>query len=387
MPPPIVCIDCAPLIVRSAGVKTYLYHWVNALRDLNPNAIRTFLAPDGPELHHEGGFRLHPRQIGTLLALNMLRSFGGGIMAPRCDMFHASNLLRNIPRRPRLTATIHDLTTWILPEYHTPGNVAADRAFAERVLKRARGLIAVSENTRQDAIRVLGLAAEKIQVIHHGVPRRYRSVPPDAVARVRAAFSLNKPYYLSVGTIEPRKNIDALLTAWQSLPAPFRGEYDLVVAGAPGWSNDTTMQKLLQLSGEGAGIRYLGYVPESDLPALTAGASAFVYPSFYEGFGIPVAQAMAAGCPVITSNVSSLPEVTGGAAILIDPRSVAELGAAMRRVGESADLRSQLAAAGRARAKLYTWEAAAARSPGVLRFSCVETISRELWRQGRFSKY
>jgi len=122
------------------------------------------------------------------------------------------------------------------------------------------------------------------------------------------------------------------------------------------------MKRLRQANADNRGVRYLGYVAEPDLPALTAGATAFVYPSLYEGFGIPVAQAMAAGSPVITSNVSSLPEVTGGAAILIDPRSEAELTAAILRVGESSDLRAQLKTRGIERSQIFTWERAATES-------------------------
>jgi glycosyltransferase involved in cell wall biosynthesis len=134
------------------------------------------------------------------------------------------------------------------------------------------------------------------------------------------------------------------------------------VAGPPGWSSDATTQRLEQANTDNQGIRYLGYVPEPDLPSLTAGATAFVYPSLYEGFGIPVAQAMAAGSPVITSNLSSLPEITAGSAVLIDPRSVAELTAAIQRVGESPDLRARLKTQGIERAKQFTWEKAAAES-------------------------
>jgi glycosyltransferase involved in cell wall biosynthesis len=362
MDSPVICIDCSPLLVRSAGVKTYLHHWLNAMRAIDPAAIRTFLAPNRPGLVHEGGLRLHPLQIATLLALNRLPSVFGNMLAPRCDIFHVSNLLRNTPKGPRLTATIHDLTAWILPDCHTPANVAADRAFAERVLKRADGLIAVSENTRQDAIRILGIPPGKIRVVHLGVPPSYTSVASESIARLAEAYSLRKPWFLSVGTIEPRKNIDTLLASWQSLPASFRSEYELIVAGLPGWHSETTMKKLSHANGEGQGVRYLGYVPEADLPALTAGAAALVYPSLYEGFGIPVAQAMAAGCPVITSNVSSLPEITGGAALLIDPRSEAELSAAIRRVGESPDLRRRMQAEGIERARGFTWERAAAES-------------------------
>ena len=362
MPSPAICIDCSPLLVRSAGVKTYIYHWLNALRRQNPSAIRTFLEPKTRDLIHEGGIRLHPLQIATLLALNRLPRFFSTLLAPPSLIFHASNLLRNIPKTPKLTATIHDMTAWSLPACHTPANIAADNAYAERVLKRADGLIAVSENTKRDAVQVLGLSPDKIRVIHLGIPPAYRSVPTDAIARVTRRLALHKPYFLSVGTIEPRKNLDTLLTAWQALPPDFRENYHLIVAGPPGWSSGATTKRLLQANTENRGIRYIGYVPEPDLPALTAGAAAFVYPSLYEGFGIPVAQAMAAGAPVITSNLSSLPEITGGAAVLIDPRSVTDLTAAIRRVGDSPGLRERLKTQGIDQAKQFTWEKAAAES-------------------------
>src|SRR5581483_1273182 len=188
-------------------------------------------------------------------------------------------------KRRKITATVHDLTCWLMPELHTPANVRADRFFAENTLKRADGLIAVSENTRQDAIRILGIAPEKIRTIYSGIPDDYFN----AVPMVRA-----KPYILFVGTIEPRKNVDVLLDAWKA--ARYRGDYELLIAGPAGWAAEKTMARLV--AGE-PGVTYLGYVSEREMPSLTAGAAAFVYPSLYEGFGFPVAQAMAAGVPVI----------------------------------------------------------------------------------------
>ena len=198
-------------------------------------------------------------------------------------------------------------------------------------------------------------------MIHPGVPPSYFSVTQESRDRVAAAYRLRLPYFLSVGTIEPRKNLDTLLTAWGGLPASVREGNELVLVGMPGWQAQSTTDRILQANREGR-IRYLGYVPEDDLPALTAAAIGFVYPSLYEGFGIPVAQAMAAGCPVITSNVSSLPEITAGSALLVDPRSVSELGAALRSVIERADLRTELSALGTRTAARYTWERAAAES-------------------------
>ena len=359
---PTVCIDCSPLLVRSAGVKTWCFHWLQALRALDPAHIRTFLAPENlNELLHEGGVQMYPRQILTLLSLNRLPAFFTGMLAPKSDIFHISNLLHKYPAASRLSATLHDLTPWILPDCHTPAMVAADKAFASRILRRAAGVIAVSEHSKSDAVRILNLDPEKIEVIYPGVSDRYSTVPKQAAAAAAAALNLRKPYFLSLGTIEPRKNLDTLLTAWESLPASFRDGYELVIAGMPGWRSGATLRRIQEASRDGR-IRYAGYVAEALLPGLTAGAEALVYPSLYEGFGLPVAQAMAAGCPVIASNVSSLPEITGGDALLADPLSVSELAAAIQKMGDSPDLRVRLRAAGIERAARFTWNSAAAAS-------------------------
>jgi alpha-1,3-rhamnosyl/mannosyltransferase len=158
--------------------------------------------------------------------------------------------------------------------------------------------------------------------------------------------------------IEPRKNVDALLDAWQD--CRLRDEFDLVIAGPSGWAAERTLARLASTP---PGVRYLGYVKEEELPGLTAGAAAFVYPSLYEGFGIPVAQAMAAGVPVITSNTSCLPEVASGGALLVDPRSAAEIRAAMEKLLSSPALQEELRTAGVARARReYRWDVCARKS-------------------------
>jgi len=166
-----------------------------------------------------------------------------------------------------------------------------------------------------------------------------------------------RPYVLFVGTIEPRKNVDTLLDAWQS--TRLRDDFDLFIAGPVGWSAEKTVARL---RAGVPGVRYLGYVSEDELPGLTAGAAAFVYPSLYEGFGFPVAQAMAAGVPVITSNTSCLPEIAGEGAVLVDPRSPDEIAAAMKKTLTSPTLRDQLGRAGAARAQHYRWDECAQKS-------------------------
>jgi glycosyltransferase involved in cell wall biosynthesis len=351
-----VTIDAVPLLVRSAGVKNYLYYWARHLRQESRGVeIRFFPFLGEPGLLDHEDSVANPvttyARLGLLFLLNRIPNDAIGWMDPDIDIFHTCKVL-NPPRHAKLTATVHDLTCWLLPETHSPANVAADKNFAERILKRADGLIAVSEATRSDAVRILKLSPEKIRVIHHGVADMFFRVTPEDADAVRSRHGLHRPYLLFVGTIEPRKNVDLLLNAYQGLPSSIRDEFDLVLAGPPGWAQSETRARLRQPS---PGIRYLGYVAEQDLPGLFAGSAAFVYPSLYEGFGFPVAQAMAAGTPVITSDVSALPEIAGGAALLIDPRSERDLQDAMRNLLTSPSRRAQLIDLGRSNARRFSW--------------------------------
>ncbi len=353
-----ITIDATSLLLRSAGVKNYTFHWLRHLRRAAAKGeeIRAYpLLGDVNQLDHEASalsfWQTAPR-LAVLYAVNALGPSALDLAIGRSDIFHASNQVHHAPRKARLTATVHDLTAFLMPVLHTPGNVRADQIFAERILKKAHGLIAVSENTRQDAIRVLKIAPEKIVPIYSGVAPEYF----DALPTRRA-----KPYVLYVGAIEPRKNLDTLLDAWSQLQSDLREAFELVLAGPMGWAPESTQARIRSES------TYLGYVPEAELPGLIAGADAFVYPSLYEGFGFPVAQAMAAGVAVVTSNVSCLPEVAGDGALLVDPRSASDIATALTRALESETLRADLGRRGRERAKRYSWEKCATQSLEFLR--------------------
>jgi alpha-1,3-rhamnosyl/mannosyltransferase len=354
-----LCLDCIPFLVRSAGVKAYLFQLHIHLRRLaGGHSVVSFPWLDGvEEFHHEGSV-ISPlptaARVALLYFLNIPGNHALDLLGRKIDVFHSSNQIRNPPRNALLTTTIHDMTAWSHPEMHTPGTIAADKRFAEHIILRARGIITPSESSRRDAIERLGLPPDRVRAIHHGIDETYFG-PIDA-GLARARYALGKPYILFVSTIEPRKNLTRLLDAYGQLPESVRAEYDLLVAGPAGWESASTMSRL---TNSGPSVRYLGYVPESLLPSLTAGASVFAYPSLYEGFGFPVAQAMAAGTPVIASNVSSLPEIAGGAAVLVDPYSTEEICTALNRVLTSPSLRVGLAATGRERAKRYRWERAA----------------------------
>jgi alpha-1,3-rhamnosyl/mannosyltransferase len=359
-----VCIDATPLLLRSAGVKTYIHHWLRALA-LTAEGRRLEAFPwigVLPPLDHQGsGYRLlgTGARLAALYLANIKGSPALNWIAGKPDVFHATNQVRNPPSKTRLTATLHDLTCWVMPEVHTWENVLSDRRFSERVLRQADALIAVSDQTRQDAERYLGLPAERIEVIYSGVNPAYYSPAEHVVQDVRTRLRLSRQYVLFVGTIEPRKNLDAALDAYLALPAPDREEFEFIIAGPRGWAAPRT---LARLKTPPEGVRYLGYVPERDLPGLTAGATVFFYPSLYEGFGFPVAQAMAAGVPVVTSNVSALPEITAGAALLVDPRSEAEMRSALERILCAPSFRAELAEAGRRRAAQFSWEECARRT-------------------------
>ncbi len=293
------------------------------------------------------------RGLGALAAANYTPLPVLEWAARGCDIFHATNLVRRPPRRPRLTATIHDLTSWIMPEVHSAATRRADAA-AAGLFRRADGLIAVSEATKADAVRILGIASERITVIHSGIAPAFFDVPPEKIEDARRRYGLARPFVLALGTIEPRKNIGALVSAYAAMAKSVREHFDLVLAGPLGWKASAPAPS--------SGVRYLGYVPESSVAPLTAAATVFAYPSLYEGFGFPLAQAMAAGVPSIASNVSSLPEIAGDAALLIDPRSVSELRDGLERLLLSPSLRAELRSKGLAQARRFTWQRAAEES-------------------------
>jgi glycosyltransferase involved in cell wall biosynthesis len=354
-----LCLDCIPFLVRSAGVKAYLFQLHTHLRR-QPRGHDVLSFPwldDVAEFHHEGSvIATLPTlaRVGLLYSLNLPGNHALDLLGRRIDIFHSSNQIRNPPRNALLTTTIHDMTAWSHPEMHTSGTIAADQRFAEHIILKARGIITPSESTRRDAIERLRLNPDRVRAINHGISEAYFAPPLPELARVR--YQLKKPYILFVSTIEPRKNLSRLLDAYRGLSNSLRGEYDLVVAGPAGWESGATMARL---RASGPSVRYLGYVPETLLPSLTGGATVFAYPSLYEGFGFPVAQAMAAGVPVVTSNLSSLPEIAGEAAVFVDPLSTIELRDALDRLLLSESLRGRLVSLGSEQAARYRWDRAA----------------------------
>jgi alpha-1,3-rhamnosyl/mannosyltransferase len=348
-------IDVTPLLLRSAGVKTWTWHFLEHLRK-NSGNDQIVPLPDvsrsAPLVHDRsilGSLETWWR-LGTLYAINAPLSPIIGLVTKNLDVFHASNQIRKLPGRIRVTATLHDMTCWILPEFHTAANVRADRHFSEMLTKKAARMIAVSNSTKMDAIRLLNIDPDRIQVVYPGVADSFFGAKPAVRTR---------PYVLCVGMLEPRKNLITLLDAWQTVQPSIREEFDLLIAGAAGWN---CQEILARLAHPPAGVHYLGYRPQSELPGLMAGATVFVYPSLYEGFGFPVVEAMASGVPVLTSNHSSLQEVVQSAGMLIDPLSAGDIRKALERLLTSPALRERYSQEGSARAKQFTWDESARRT-------------------------
>jgi len=277
---------------------------------------------------------------------------------PRVEIFHATEHLLPPLKNVHTVFTLHDLIFQFFPEYHLPLNRWFLRNAMPHFLRRADAIIAVSECTKRDAIRVYNIPPEKITVIYEAAdPALHPETDASRIAQVRARYANNQPFLLFVGVIEPRKNIIALVDALRLLRA--RGyPHRLLIAGRRGWLYQPTLDHVKQ-TGMSDAVDFLDFVPDDDLAALFSACEAFVFPSLYEGFGLPPLEAMAAGAPVICSNTSSLPEVVGDAALLINPREVGEIANAIERVITDSALRDELRTKGLAQAKKFSWERAA----------------------------
>lgn len=264
----------------------------------------------------------------------------------------------------RQVCTIHDLIPLDHPEWFNSRFAAWYEWLLPRLAKKVRHIIAISQFTKRRIVERLGIPPEKITAVLNGVDARFSPRPPQEVEAVRRSLGISSPaYLLCVGSLEPRKNLQRLLQAWAMAQAWLPDEMELVVAGAKGSS---LVFETASLGPVPPRVRFAGYVADEQLPSLYAGALALVYPSLYEGFGLPPLEAMACGTPVVTSNTSSLPEVVGDAAILVDPENVDSIADGIFRVLSSATLRYTMRQRGLERAREITWDRAARQTLQVL---------------------
>ncbi|PID42493.1 MAG: hypothetical protein CSB48_09710 [Proteobacteria bacterium] len=252
-------------------------------------------------------------------------------------------------------STIHDLSHLYFPHYHPKERVKALAQQLPRTIDSSRQIITVSRFSQSQILSGFPVSRNRISVVYPAVSDLFRAHKSDLQKQqLRQKFRLPDRFILSVGTMEPRKNLTGLIRAFRMLPAPVQKQYPLVFVGAKGWLSEDLERQISRL--ESAGLaRRLGYVSNQEVAILYAAATVFAYPSFYEGFGMPVAESMASGTAVVTSNLSSMPEVAGGAAELVDPNDETSIRNGLERLLEDDDYRTGLELKGLEVSASYTW--------------------------------
>jgi glycosyltransferase involved in cell wall biosynthesis len=374
-----VAVDARPAVFpQKTGVGYYTWHMLEHLPAVDPDTeylawyLNARALAGGPRRLLAG---LPVTERWTPIPSRWFERLSTRFELPRVDWFarfdvlFAPNFVPPPTRSRRFVVTVHDLAFRLHPET-APQSTRWWLARIDRTLQRAAGIIAVSESTKRDLLELYGVDGDRVAVVPHGVDRQvFRRPSQEEVERVRRRFGIVGPYLLSLGGIEPRKNLPNLVRAYAQLPPEVRPAL-VLAGGSVEWNREgreALEQALRELPWEvSERIVLTGYVAEADKVALLGGAEALVYPSLYEGFGLPVLEAMACGTPVVTSNVSALPEIGGDAALLVDPRDPAAIASALERLLQDEELRHELTTRGAARAARYTWEETARRTAEVL---------------------
>jgi len=375
---PRVVMNDLVLLRERAGVAAYAGELLHAMAGLEKSVRLDRLSetPEGFPLRvasraYEGARRRSSGGSGARLAgwlVGSARTAGRSALAAylrraaslaRWELYHEPDAVPADVGVPTIV-TVHDLSVLRFPEWHPGHRVGHYERRLGRGLDKAAAVIAVSESTRGDLERFVGVDPRRVTVIPEAPRRVFRVLAKGRTASMRRRLGLPSTYFLFVGTIEPRKNIEGLLVAHAALPESVRRRFPLVLAGGWGWGEERVRDMLSRAPWRG--VRHLGYLDDESLVAVCNGASALVYPSFHEGFGLPPLEAMACGVPVISSSEGALAEVLGDAAVRIDPGDPESMGTAMRRLAEDQGERLALRERGLAHVSAFSWENAAKRT-------------------------
>jgi len=350
---------------RSAGINGYIYNLLRALPDADPNLRYTvFAGPQGdPPEHARMAVRRArwrtERPARRILWEQIAQPFA--VQRAKPDLLHGLAFVSPVLNRVPSIVTVYDLSF-----VHYPERLPASRRLYLRLLtrwscERARRVIVISRSTAHDLTGIFGIPAHKIDVALPGVSELFVPLPEAEVAAFRAEKSLPERFILFLGTLEPRKNLPVLLRAFAQLPAAERETVHLVLAGGRGWMTDEIFATI-ERHDLGATVHLPGYVPGDELPLWYNAAETFVYPSIFEGFGMPVVEAQACGTPVIVSSVSSLPEAAGDAGVQLPPDDVGAWADALHRAISDLAWRADMRARGIAHAAGFTWARTAAQT-------------------------
>jgi glycosyltransferase involved in cell wall biosynthesis len=361
-----VAVEASAVPARLTGAGVYVARLLAALAARDDVRPEVFCAPGSAAALAAPGLALHP--VAAARAGRPARIAWTQLLAGRAARAAGADLLHGVhyelPLAARLpqVVTVHDLTLLTNPEWHEAGKVRWFGWALRRAVRTARRVLCVSATTARDLAERLEVAPERIDVTRLGTD--LRPAGPAEVAALRRRLGLDGPYVLGLGTVEPRKDLPTLVRAFAALAGEL--PHRLVLAGLAGWGQGALAAAI---TGSGVADRVLctGYLPEADKAALLTGAEVFAYPSRYEGFGLPVLEAMACGTPVVTTTGGSLPEVAGDAALLVEPGDPDALAAALAKLAGDPAARQAAAARGRARAAGFTWERCAAETVAAYR--------------------
>ena len=352
--------DITPLSVARSGVGTYTACLLEQLQQ-GPDTIL-------PLSHYPAGYRwpggnhaARPKAFNKTLWMQLHLPRELKQLQP--DLCHFTNHVAPVWLACPSILTIHDMTLWLHPAYHPLRRLVTMRPVIPHAARRAVAIITVSQSAKADIVRILGVPPEKVHVIYEAAGSEFRPlveerernsrIVPELDA-VRRFYKLPRRFILHVGTLEPRKNLVRLLQAFAHLRRTRAVPHDLVLVGQRGWKWEQIFAAVENLDLAGA-IHFLDYVPGIRLPALYNLADALVYPSLYEGFGLPVIEAMASGLPVVTAPRGALPEVAGEAAQMVDPTDVGSIAEGIRQVLTDRPLHASLRARGLAWATRFSW--------------------------------
>ncbi len=347
---------------RSAGISWYIFNLLRHLPAADDTFRFTAFLSDADFVPHHGVTvqqSLLPTHHPVARILWEQLVLPPALKQHKVDLLHALAFVSPWASRIPTVLTIYDLSFIHYPELFRPFNRWYLGTFTRMSARRAQAIIAISDSTRNDVILAFGVPSQRVHTVYCGTDDVFHPIPPAQIAAFRAEKHLPERFIFRLGTIEPRKNVEGVIRAYAAWRQRDPAAPLLVIGGGKGWYYRQIF-KLVETLGMRQSIQFPGYIPQNELPLWYNAADMFVYPSHFEGFGLPVLEAMACGIPVITSDSSSLPEVAGDAAILVSPTDIDGLSHAMEKVFTDAELAHSLTAKGLRQASKFRWEKTAA---------------------------
>jgi len=367
-------IDNLMLAIHSASESTELYYYDGVQTTQNPALLGSI--PQHLGFVDRWLVRIK-RRLGVSLdgyeqwsvSRSQHKIFSDELRKLSPTVVHGTNYFIFSSKIPTVV-TIYDISCFKHPETHPKERVAWHREYLPRALREAKHIIAISEFTKREVCEYFDVSPEKITVTYLGASQGFTPRKESEITKVVQKYNVTPGFYfLAVGTLEPRKNLRTHISAYATLRNTFKEKYPLVIAGYKGWGGAESFPLLEKLQREGY-VRLLGYVPQEDLPYIYNGAISLLYPSIYEGFGLPPLEAMASGIPVAVSNRASLPEVVGDSGVLLDPVNVDAWANTMEQLVEDVQYREELASRALNQARKFSWTSCAAKTLQIYQQAC-----------------